>query len=166
MLVKKIVCHGALLALCLMAPSLALGGDFKSFRVPTAGSQPWGITLGPDGNMWFTESDINVSQIGRVGSDGKNMTEFIVPTRFSQPSEIVSGPDGALWFTEPSGFPKGIGKITTNGMFTEFGLDPVSSLTPNGIASGRMEISGSPRRTATRLGSWSHRWEPSLSILF
>src|ERR687887_28925 len=62
----------------------AVRGMFKSFRVPTDNSDPRHITLGSDGNMWFTESNINVSQIGQVDASG-NITEFVVPTRFSQP---------------------------------------------------------------------------------
>ena len=102
-------------------PLFAAGGPaghFKSFRIPTANSEPRHITLGADGNMWFTESNLDVSQIGRIDARG-NITEFVVPTRFSQPSDIVSGPDGALWFTEPSGFPNAIGRVTTSGEFTE-----------------------------------------------
>jgi streptogramin lyase len=30
----------------------------------TGGAQPDGITLGPDGNLWFTERGVN--QIGRI----------------------------------------------------------------------------------------------------
>ncbi|MCM3876966.1 MAG: hypothetical protein NEA02_11170, partial [Thermoanaerobaculia bacterium] len=30
----------------------------------SAGAQPWAITAGPDGNLWFT--DINLSRIGRI----------------------------------------------------------------------------------------------------
>jgi virginiamycin B lyase len=125
------------------APQLAPvgpAGRFKSFRVPTAGSDPLKITLGSDGNMWFTESNSNVSQIGRIDAAG-NITEFVVPTRFSDPSDIVSGPDGALWFTAQTGFPDFfIGRITTAGQFTGFApaCDPVQgcSIVPNGIASG------------------------------
>ena len=50
-------------------PDLAVAsatGRYRSFRIPTANSQPRHITLGSDGNMWFTESNINVNQIGRV----------------------------------------------------------------------------------------------------
>ena len=114
-------------------------GHFKLFRVPTANSAPRHITLGPDGNMWFTESDINVSQIGRIDAAG-NVTEFVVPTRFSQPDDIVSGPGGALWFTAVSGFPDFfIGRITTAGAFS--GFAPICdqngcSIVPQGIASG------------------------------
>jgi virginiamycin B lyase len=30
--------------------------SFTGAQVPTAGSYPSGITTGPDGNLWFTES--------------------------------------------------------------------------------------------------------------
>jgi len=117
--------------------------QFKSFRIPTNNSQPEGITLGPDGNMWFAEAAAN--QIGRIDPKGK-ITEFVVPQPFSAPVDIVAGADGALWFTEASGFPEGIGRVTTSGVFTGFvpkcaggqpcvvGGIPVNSLTPTGIA--------------------------------
>jgi len=121
-------------------PLFAAGpsGRFRSFRVPTAGSDPRDITLGSDGAMWFTQSNFDVSQIGRIDASG-NVTEFVVPNRFSQPSDIVAGADGALWFTEPSGSPAAsIGRVTTDGQFTEFNApcDPVGgcSTTPWGIA--------------------------------
>ena len=82
-----------LIASVLLAAA-APAGRFKLFRVPTNGSDPRKITSGSDGNMWFTESNINVSQIGRIDAAG-NITEFVVPTRFSQPDDIVSGPQAA-----------------------------------------------------------------------
>src|SRR5215471_14169890 len=107
--VNKVACHGALLALCLLAPALALGGDFSSFLIPTANMQPRHITLGSDGNMWFTESDMNmnVNQIGRVDPRGK-ITEFMLPPNSVGPDDIVSGPGSALWFTAPPSFPNSI----------------------------------------------------------
>src|SRR5918992_1538267 len=56
-------------------------GRFKQFRIPTDNSQPRHIVLGSDGNMWFTESEIDVSQIGRIDARG-NVSEFVVPSRF------------------------------------------------------------------------------------
>ena len=51
--------------LTLMAPSaLALSGKIREFAVPTAGSVPLEITAGPNGAIWFTES--NTNQIGQV----------------------------------------------------------------------------------------------------
>src|SRR2546423_12166506 len=57
---------GAAARLAAAAPT----GHFKLFRVPTAGSEPRHITDGPDGNLWFTESNSNVSQIGRIDAAG------------------------------------------------------------------------------------------------
>lgn len=123
------------------APLFAIkAGHLKSFRIPTDNSQPRHITLGSDGNVWFTESQLDVAQIGRVDPKGK-ITEFPVPNISSQPDDIVSGPDGALWFTGPSGFPDFfIGRVTTDGQFTGFApeCDPERgcSIVPQGIASG------------------------------
>ena len=62
---KQIYVNGAMLGIVILAPLLA-GPTFKSFRIPTDNSQPREIALGPDGNMWFTKSEFNVSQIGRI----------------------------------------------------------------------------------------------------
>lgn len=138
-LLNKLTLNGGLLAVGILASILPPPLP-KSFPIPTANSQPRDITLGADGNMWFTESELDVSQIGRIDTQGI-ITEFVVPTRFSQPSEIVSGPDGALWFTAPSAFPDFfIGRVTTDGQFTGFHpeCDPQfgCSIVPTGIASG------------------------------
>ena len=67
------------------------------FAIPTAGSQPNGITAGPDGDLWFTETGGN--KIGRITTAG-SIAEFPVPTSGSFPRGIAAGPDGNLWFTE------------------------------------------------------------------
>ena len=123
-----------------VSPQFAVNlGHFKSFRVPTDNSRPRHITLGSDGNMWFTESDFDVSKIARITPDGA-ITEFTVPSAFSQPSDITLGADGAVYFTLPSGSPTAyIGRATTDGQITEF-APPCNefgcSITPSGIASG------------------------------
>jgi virginiamycin B lyase len=76
-----------------------------------------GIAYGPDGNIWFTDTDLN--KIGRMTLDGK-VTEFDVPTPDSLPAGIIAGPDGNIWFTEVSGGK--IGRITPNGVIREFTL--------------------------------------------
>ena len=81
-----------------------------------ARSEPFGITAGPDGALWFTEYYGN--RIGRITTLGA-ITEYVVPTANSYPDGITAGPDGALWFTES--FTLGnIGRITTGGTITEF----------------------------------------------
>ena len=96
-----------------------------------AGSAPQGITVGPDGNLWFTEPTGN--RIGRITPAGV-ITEFssgLTPN--SKPFGITAGPDGNLWFTELTG--KHIGRITTSGVITEFG-NGISSSLLFGITSG------------------------------
>jgi streptogramin lyase len=59
-----------------------------------------GITAGPDGNLWFTES---FDRIGRITPTGV-VTEFSAGiTPLSYPTGITAGPDGNLWFTEECG---------------------------------------------------------------
>src|SRR5258708_25185668 len=65
-------------------------GTITEFPVPTSSSGPNGITAGPDGNLWFTES--NANQIGRITTSG-GVTEFPVPTTSSDPIGITAGPD-------------------------------------------------------------------------
>jgi DNA-binding beta-propeller fold protein YncE len=80
----------------------------------TAGSYPFGITAGPDGNLWFTEEIGN--RIGRITPLGV-VTQFSI-TAGAGPAGITAGPDGNLWFTEVGG--NRIGRITPLGAVTEF----------------------------------------------
>ena len=73
------------------------GGCVHRVPGPTPDSQPEQITVGPDGNLWFTEHIGN--KVGQVTTDGV-FTEFPVPTAGSIPFGITAGPDGNLWFTE------------------------------------------------------------------
>jgi virginiamycin B lyase len=100
------------------------------FPVP-GGGNPAGITVGPDGALWFTQNTSN--QVGRITVDGQ-FQEFSIPSG-SLPDDIIAGPDGRLWFTEP-GRSK-IGAITTAGAVTEY---PSGSGTlaapPDGLTGG------------------------------
>src|ERR1700742_2427686 len=55
----------------------ALAQTVTEFPIPTAGSLPSGITVGPDGALWFTES--GSGKIGRITTSGV-ITEFPLPT--------------------------------------------------------------------------------------
>ena len=92
----------------------------------TAGAQPYGITAGPEGNIWFAER--NGNRIGRITPLGV-VTEFSAGiTGGAQPITITLGPDGNLWFTENPG--NRIGRITPAGVVTEYsdGITPGSAL--------------------------------------
>jgi len=84
---------------------------------PAANFQLWAITAGPDGALWFTET--NCSCIGRITTAGA-ITEYAAQglsamTFALNPYGITAGPDGALWFTDNSGR---IGRMTTTGAVT------------------------------------------------
>jgi virginiamycin B lyase len=103
-------------------------GFATEYDLPTAGSHPYRIVEGPDGNFWFTEYDGN--RIGRVTKKGE-VTEFSIPTAESHPAGIAVGADGNLWFTE-SGAGR-IGRIDLDGKIVEFSL-PRPDSRPLGIA--------------------------------
>jgi virginiamycin B lyase len=72
-------------------------GQFTEFPLADANHVAGSITVGPDGNLWFTEPRAN--QIGMMTLDGR-VTEYQVPTPNSSPGFLTVGPDGNLWFTE------------------------------------------------------------------
>src|SRR5687768_14986637 len=82
----------------LASPPLERGGvTITQFPVPTGNSRPYTIVPGPDGALWFTES--NGDKIGRITPSGQ-ITEYPVPTAASGPYGIAVGADGNIWFTE------------------------------------------------------------------
>jgi virginiamycin B lyase len=71
----------------------------------------YGITSGPDGNMWVTERTPKIARVTTAGV----VTEFF-PTDI--PINIKAGADGNLWFTEA----QSIGRSTVGGSIVEFPL--------------------------------------------
>jgi uncharacterized repeat protein (TIGR01451 family) len=106
----------------------AEGQSFTEYATPTAGSGPGGIVTGPDGNLWFTET--NAAKVGRITPSG-SITEFPLPSA-GTPTSIVVGSDGNLWFGDNS-LP-GIGRVTTAGVITMFPLPSTSG--PADITAG------------------------------
>jgi streptogramin lyase len=96
----------------------------------TAAGVIQGIVAGPDGAMWFTET--NGIKIGRITTAGV-LTEYPVPGDSTRLGGIAAGPDGALWFADPG--EESIGRITTAGVFTIYPALSANG-SPNGIAAG------------------------------
>lgn len=119
----------ALVALLVLSPN-ALALSVTEFHIPTGGSNPQGITAGPDGALWFTEKTGN--KIGRITTAGTFTNEFVIPTVASEPAGITTGPDGNLWFAESQA--SRIGRITPGGVITEFTLP--ASRVPDSIVTG------------------------------
>src|SRR5947199_19036 len=124
---------GAALALVLVAllasPVGAVTVKIDEFPIPTAASSPRSITVGADGNLWFTEPFGN--NIGRITPSGV-IHEFPIRATLGRPA-TTAGPDGNLWFTEEGG--NKIGRITPLGVITEFPI-PTLNGGPRGITVG------------------------------
>jgi streptogramin lyase len=88
--------------------------EFDSGLTPGVGL--WGITSGPDGNLWFTEETNNA--VGRI-TPGAVITEFTAGFPTGSPRGIVTGPDGNLWVAMAGG-DGAIAQVTKAGVVTEF----------------------------------------------
>lgn len=90
------------------------------FELPN-GVPPNYLTLGPDGNVWFTAdpgyfySGAGPSAVGFRTPAGA-VTEYALPT--AGPAGITTGADGNIWFGETSA--NQIGRVTPSGAITEF----------------------------------------------
>ncbi len=94
------------------------------------------LTQGPDGNVWFTESDA-------IGTVRPNNTIVVYPIFAPVPGcpqgttcsrsigAITAGADGALWFVENGA----IGRLAIDGTFTEV-LVPAARSAPSDITTG------------------------------
>ena len=107
-------------------------GTIVEFPLPTGAIADL-LTVGPDGNIWFTDGTTN--QIGRI-TPAAVITEFGLPTANSNPNGITAGPDGNIWITIPtSGGNNKIGKMTLTGSVTEFAI-PTVNVYPRDIVNG------------------------------
>ena len=88
-----------------------------------------GITVGPDGALWFTNSYFRAPSIGRITTTGS------VSVPLTNPENITSGPDCALWLTGSvnGGATPAFGRMTTAGSVTAYS-DP--RLIPEEITAG------------------------------
>ena len=133
----------------LSAAQAAPVGKLTQFKVPTNNSQPRDITVGSDGNLWFTEGNEVFTpgpdpdgggtfhrNIGKITPTGE-ITEFRIeegtgPTQcFCLLGDIVQGPDNILYFTTNN---PGLGRITTGGEILPFVAPNNSAANGSGIA--------------------------------
>ena len=67
--------------------------SISEFAIPGGYDGPFGITAGPNGNVWFTYSE----EIGEINPVTDAITYF---SGGDSPNSITTGPDGNLWFTD------------------------------------------------------------------
>jgi virginiamycin B lyase len=112
---------------------MTTSGDLKTYPLPN-GMRPGRIVAGPDGALWFVET--NRPAIGRVTPVG-DFSEIPLPG--DQPAKgLVAGPDGAAWVVRGDIF-----RLTPAGEATEYHLAQFSQanaqpeLATGGIGVGR-----------------------------
>jgi len=108
----KLICGIAALAV-LAGSASGQAAPVKSVPI-RQGSQPFAITMGEDGNFWFTLS--NGGKVARITPRGQ-ISYFTTPS-LSNPAFITPGPDGNIWFGE--GSTGKIASITPDGVITEY----------------------------------------------
>ena len=115
---------------------------FVDYAIPSNPAQPATMTLGPDGNLWFTELGIATTlgcQIAKVsvGSNPPTITEYRLPLAQPAPDGDlclgITSAGGDLWFSEAD--TGAIGRITTTGVVTEWGI-PGNGTTALFVATG------------------------------
>lgn len=128
---------GLLIALVAMLLMPAAAAAIDEYPVPP-GSNPGGITAGPDGALWFlAEGTSTIYRMTPTGTldppAGFQVTITGTDSSLNTLDQITVGPDGALWFTQPRD--NEIGRVTTAGAITEYQL-PGSLDQPEGITAG------------------------------
>jgi streptogramin lyase len=84
--------------LVLTATASAAGAPMTSeYALEVNNGRPLSIVTGPEGNLWFTQSN-GTDAIDRITPSG-TITSYATNASFT-PYDIALGPDGKLWFTE------------------------------------------------------------------
>ena len=107
---NRTVYAAAIVVVCCIGDSGKIGkispetGFITEYNVPDVEASWNGITVGPDGNLWFTESREPVglftnNKIGKISPATGIITEYDVLGSV-QLNGITTGPDGNLWFVD------------------------------------------------------------------
>jgi virginiamycin B lyase len=100
----------------------------------TPDAKPGTLTLGPDGNIWFTE--LHGQRIGKITPAGA-ITEYKLPMK-AVPFSIAPGADGNLWITVIRGRDgsqtRAILKLSPEGEMIAF--EPPAGAVPGFITAG------------------------------
>lgn len=72
-------------------------GKISLKKVPTPNANPYGIIVGPDGDIYFCEFGTNT--IGKVNPSTLDITEIPLP-QGARPRRIASNPDGLIYYSD------------------------------------------------------------------
>lgn len=115
-----------------MIARIRRNAKIREYPLPTGAGAPWGMALGRDGKIWFSEE--SSGKVGRLDPATGRIVEYALPTPHSQPQGIVLGSDGAIWGTEAGG--NKVFRMTMNGRAREFAI-PTANSVPVAITRGR-----------------------------
>ena len=79
------------------------------------------ITIGPDGNPWFTFHEQQGFTLATITSTGK-ITQYPITSNINEIGGITLGPDGNFWITASSNAGYIVGKVNPTGHMTEYPL--------------------------------------------
>lgn len=106
---------------------ITTAGKVTLFPPASAQSDPIFLATGPDGNVWFTDTDGSIGQITPTG----HITEFPVKDKMPY-GGIAAGADGNMWFAAIGA----IGRITRGGQVTLFPADMCPNVSMCALAAG------------------------------
>ena len=130
--------------------SAAQATSIKEFPVTIhTGSNPFAVTDGPDGNVWFVD-DGTTKAIGKITPSG-TITEYTSGLTHGTPNDITLGPDGNLWFTE-TGAAHERDREDHAERHDHRVPDGARRRRATGSSSGRITTSGSWTRRSTQIG--------------
>jgi virginiamycin B lyase len=101
------------------------------------------LTAGPDGNLWFPESQ-GAGEIAQITPAGV-LTAFPLPANYSSPSALTVGHDNNLWFTD---------LFNTNGQT----VPAIAQITPAGAITEYQTKSNDSSTSAPTVGPDNNLW--------
>ena len=109
---------------------ITVGGQLTAIQWTASASGMYleGIAAGPEGGIWFSDTQISGMSLSRYTPSTGARDFFGAPV--GSPQALCIGSDQAVWFAANSA----VGRVTTNSVVTIFTLP--SSLPPNTVGSG------------------------------
>ena len=101
---------------------------------PDTGNPPTGLTLGSDGNIWFTTDDGRLGKILVNSTDPASIQFFDVPNGVH--GRILNGPDNKLWWAGS----EQVGWVNTTVTASPAPSDSMSWNMPSGLDISRMAV--------------------------
>jgi streptogramin lyase len=102
----------------------AAAGTITEYPIPVE-TTPYGITTGPDGNIWFVDSGNHVGgpSVGRMSTSGAISSSDVVPLPSSKLGLAATlGPDGNMWVEQDAEVDKVPVGVSLTSEITEYAL--------------------------------------------